>query len=140
THDETAPRSILDHLCRDQGVCEERPEECSDEACVQSRENDKRGAALLQERAGGDSVEWQRDCINSKECPDLDAAHCGLATVGQPDEEEGEDEEEAAGEDVGDVAEVRGDNRRDEAGGVDADAEKKTSSDCVMTSQTFEWQ
>ncbi|KAG5352781.1 hypothetical protein C0989_000443 [Termitomyces sp. Mn162] len=122
THDETAPRAVLDDLGRDDGVGEETPEESSHKAGVEGGENNEGCAALAEECAGGDGVEGESDGVDGEEGSELDAAHGGLASVGEPDEDESEDKREAACNVVCNVAQRLVKRRRDEALRVDADA------------------
>ena len=74
TYDQGGRGAVLDDLSRDEGVAEEGPEESGDGAGVQGGEDDEGGAALLEQGAGGDELEGERDEVGNEESAQLDTA------------------------------------------------------------------
>lgn len=142
THDEGAQGAVLDDLGGDEGVGQQRPEECGDGACVDGGEDDEGGGALCEESPGGKELEGEGEEVEDEKNAEFDAAwgrgegglvwngmeagleprtDGSLSTGGEEDEGSDDEDADAAHDDVGDVGYgAAGADEGDAALGVDA--------------------
>lgn len=105
THDDTTRSPVLYHLRCHNPIRQQAPEQRGHHTRVNSRDHHQRRPALLQEAPRRDELQREAQRVQDHEQLKLGPSHGRFASPGENDEEGTEEHAEAAGDDVGDVAE-----------------------------------